>query len=325
MKYLLRLACLVLIVLASGCANIAEQKRHLSSKHESITTYGDMQFELLALDQPRTISLDSESPAFSFAEGKSYFAATQIPPATQPRFITFQSEMNGALMNMVNILIPRFAFLDGSKHLLGTEIASEIRRTTDFFRGTSFEGRVAVPQSAEYLVVYASSKMEPSLFAFSQNGTRWPVALAPAGKTRISITTQAVATIADSGFSESGAKAQLFMVTEIDGRSIPNASSESSKASVGTGFRLTTVLASREVPVRALKLRLVGTHKTGAPIQALFNMASGSFFSVTGIVDFTPVAGTSYIVKGELKNEGSSIWIEDAATGRQVTEKIVAQ
>lgn len=326
MKFLLlRLASLLLIVLASGCANIAEQKQHLSSKQESVTTYGDMEFELLALDRPRAISLDGESPTFFFAEGRSYFAATQLPPATQQRFVTFQSEMNGSLLNRANILIPRFAFLDSSKHLLGTETASEIRRTTDFFRGTSFEGRVAVPRSAEYLVVYASDKTEHSLFVFSQNGTRWPVALTPAGKTIISMTTQAVATIADSGFSESGAKAQLFMVTEIDGRSIPNANTESSKASVGTGFRLTTVLTSREVPVKTMKLKLVGTHITGAPIHALFNMASGSFFSVTGTVDFTPTAGAKYIVKGELKKEGSSIWIEDTATGRQVTEKIVAQ
>lgn len=290
----------------------------------TVTEFAQMQFEALVPGQSRTITLDSKSPTFSFAEGKSYFVATSLPPTTAPRFITFQSDMSGPLMNMINVMIPRFAFLDSSKQLLGTESAAQIRRNTDRFRGTFFEGRVPVPQSAAYAVVFASDKTEPPLIALSANGTKWPVPLAPAGKTLLSVTTQAVATIADSGFSETDTRAQLFMVAEVDGQSIPNASSESSRASSGAGFRLTTLLTSREVPARTLKLKLVGTHQTGAPIQSLIGMAAGTFFSVTCVVDFTPTAGISYVVKGELKKEGSSIWIEDATTGRPVTEKVIA-
>lgn len=324
MNSLIRLIASALVILASGCANVTELKRDLSVRNVTVTEFAQMQFEALVPGQPRTISLDSESPTFSFPEGKSYFAAASLPQTTGPRFITFQSDMSGPLMNMVNVLIPRFAFLDSSKQLLKTEGAIEIRRNADYFRGTSFAGRVPVPQSAAYAVIFAADKAEPALFAFSPNGTKWPVPLAPAGKTRLSVTTQAVATIADSGFSETDAKAQLFMVAEVDGQNIPNASSESSRASAGAGFRLTTLLTSREVPARALKLKLVGTHKTGAPIQSMLGMAAGTFFSVTGVVDFTPTAGGSYVVKGELKKEGSSIWIEDAATGRPVTEKVIA-
>lgn len=324
MNTLVRLIASALVILASGCANVTELKRDLSAKNVTVTEFPQMQFEALVPGQPRTITLDSESPTFSFAEGKSYFSATSLPQTSGPRFITFQSDTSGPLMNMMNVMIPRFAFLDSSKQLLRTESATQIRRNTDRFRGTFFEGRVPVPQSAAYAVVFASDKTEHPLIAFSANGTRWPVPLAPAGKTRVSVTTQAVATIADSGFSETDTRAQLFMVAEVDGQSIPNASSESSQASSGAGFRLTTLLTSREVPARALKLKLVGTHKTGAPIQSLLGMAAGNFFSVTGVVDFTPSAGVGYVVKGELKKEGSSIWIEDATTGRHVTEKVIA-
>lgn len=324
MNSLVRLIAAALVILASGCANVTELKRDLSARDVTVTDFSQMQFEAPVLGQLRTISLGSGSPIFSFAEGKNYFAAISLPQTTEPRFITFQSDMSGPLMNMVNVLIPRFAFLDSLKHLVDTASALEIRRSADFVHGTSFEGRVPVPQAAAYVVVFASEKAEPPLFTFSPNGTKWPVPLASAGKTRLSVTTQAVATIADSGFSETDAKAQLFMVAEVDAQSIPNASSESSRASSGAGFRLSTRLTSREVPARALKLKLVGTHKTGAPIQSLFGMAAGTFFSVTGVVDFTPIAGGSYVVKGELKKEGSSIWIEDTATGRPVTEKVVA-
>ena len=115
------------------------------------------------------------------------------------------------------------------------------------------------------------------------------------------------------------------MVTEVDGERVPNSNSESSKISSGTGFSLNTVFATREVPAKALKLKLVATHITGAPIHALFSHAAGTFFSVDGVVDFTPLAGGKYVVKGELKKEGSSVWIEDETTGRVVTEKIVAR
>lgn len=69
---------------------------------------------------------------------------------------------------------------------------------------------------------------------------------------------------------------------------------------------------------------LVGTHETGAPIHALFSMARGTFFSVEGVIQFTPAGGGDYVVKGELGKASSAVWIEDAVTGRRVTEKIVS-
>lgn len=52
------------------------------------------------------------------------------------------------------------------------------------------------------------------------------------------------------------------------------------------------------------------------------SMAAGTFFSVEGVVDFRPVAGRNYLVKGELKKDGSPIWIEDEASGEIVTVKV---
>ena len=72
-----------------------------------------------------------------------------------------------------------------------------------------------------------------------------------------------------------------------------------------------------------MKLKLRGTHITGAPIHARFSQAAGTFFSVEGTVEFTPSPGGYYEVKGELKKEGSSVWIEDARTDERVTEKII--
>ena len=131
-----------------------------------------------------------------------------------------------------------------------------------------------------------------------------------------------VATIADSGFAESGSKAQMFVVAEIDGNPVRNSVGASRSASHGQGFNLTTRFISRPVPAQPMKLKLLGTHTTAAPIHAIFSQAAGTFFSVEDTVDFTPVPGGTYVVKGELRQEGSSVWLEDRATGKPVTKKV---
>ncbi|MES2840666.1 MAG: hypothetical protein V4794_10335 [Pseudomonadota bacterium] len=132
-----------------------------------------------------------------------------------------------------------------------------------------------------------------------------------------------VATVSDSGFAEDGTKAQLFVLAEVDGNGIPNSFGASAGASYGKGFALTTRVVDRQVPAKPMKVKLRASHTTGAPIQAMFSQAAGTFFSVDGVVDFTPKADGKYVVKGELKKEGSSVWIEDANTNQPVTEKIL--
>ncbi len=134
-----------------------------------------------------------------------------------------------------------------------------------------------------------------------------------------------VATIADSGFAESGSKAQMFVVAEVDGNAIRNSIGASASASYGQGFSLTTRFISRPVPAKPMKLTLRGTHTTAAPIHAIFSQAAGTYFSVEGVVDFTPAPDGNYVVKGELKKDGSSVWLEDRATGASVTAKITGR
>ena len=133
------------------------------------------------------------------------------------------------------------------------------------------------------------------------------------------------ATIADSGQAESASKAQLFALTSIDGHLIMNSFLDSSNASRGMGDRLTVVLSKRMVPAKPMKATLKASHETGAPIHAIADKIAGTFFSVEGTVDFTPKANGHYVVRGELKKEGSSVWIEDADTGLPITGKITGK
>jgi hypothetical protein len=67
-------------------------------------------------------------------------------------------------------------------------------------------------------------------------------------------------------------------------------------------------------------LTLRGSHATGAPVHALASQMAGTFFSVEDTVDFLPEPDHVYVVKGDLKKAKSSVWIEDVATGKPVTQ-----
>lgn len=124
-----------------------------------------------------------------------------------------------------------------------------------------------------------------------------------------------LATIRDTGYQEDDTKALMFVVVEIDGNPIRNSLGASAAASY----------VHREVPARPMVLRLRGTHVTGAPIHGIFSRVAGTFYSVEGIVQFTPSPGGVYSVRGELKKEGSAVWIEETASYKRVTPKVTGQ
>ena len=130
------------------------------------------------------------------------------------------------------------------------------------------------------------------------------------------------AELSDTVVSDDDTKAQFFVVLEIDGKPVSDSIYETRKAGDGTGLLLTIREVSRAVPVALMKVRLVGRHETATASQAIASRIAGSYFAVEGVVDFTPVAGARYVVKGELAKDGSSVWIEDAATKKPVTDKV---
>jgi hypothetical protein len=132
-----------------------------------------------------------------------------------------------------------------------------------------------------------------------------------------------IAWIQDTAWNDTSSKGQLFYVESIDGNSIINAQRATRSASYGRGFDLTTRSESRSVRIVPMKLRIVGTHVTAAPIHEFASRAAGSFFTVQGDVSFTPEPGKSYRVTGSLTKEVASVWIADQ-DGKPVTEKISA-
>ena len=132
------------------------------------------------------------------------------------------------------------------------------------------------------------------------------------------------AKVKDTGaYIDTWTKGQVFSLTEIDGRQIKDSFGTSIAASRGQGFALSLELQERLVPAKPMTVTLRGSHITGAPIHAIASTVAGTYLSVEGAVSFDPKPDTLYVVKGELKSGASSVWIEEDASGKIVTEKVV--
>lgn len=136
--------------------------------------------------------------------------------------------------------------------------------------------------------------------------------------------TGSTALVRDSGkYIDDWKKAEVFAITEIDGKKIKDTFQASHGASFGQGFNLNLEVTKRPVPARPMQVKIRGSHITGAPIQEIASRAAGTFFSVEGVVAFDPKPDMRYIVKGILQKNGSSVWIEEESSGQVVTDKVV--
>ncbi len=135
--------------------------------------------------------------------------------------------------------------------------------------------------------------------------------------------TGSTASIHDTSTYETSSKGQIFYVNTIDDNTVKNARSATAQASYGKGFRLTTATVTRDVRTVPIRLNIVGTHVTAAPIHEFASRAIGAFFTVSGDVTFTPEKNKNYYVRGSLSKEVASVWIEDGDS-KLVSEKIIA-
>ena len=127
------------------------------------------------------------------------------------------------------------------------------------------------------------------------------------------------AQLADSVKVHSSSKADFFVVEKIDGAGVDNSLNETFRRNQGRGMSMTPYLIDRALIAEApIKLQLKGRTYYAAPIQALAN----TVFQVKGVVEFTPKADATYVVKGELGESYSAVWIEDAETNTAVGQRV---
>ena len=133
------------------------------------------------------------------------------------------------------------------------------------------------------------------------------VALAP------DLKTQPHATLASSHVDVDNDRTDVFRVLEIDGRAMIDPTDMTAK--------------NVEVDHSALLAAGRGTHVAIDALAYYNNTARRLFWDpmhVKGAIDFVPVDGASYVLRGSLTSEQYSVWIENAATHEVVGTKISA-
>lgn len=127
------------------------------------------------------------------------------------------------------------------------------------------------------------------------------------------------AMLEDTAVVHSGSKADMFIAEKANGNDIENSIRQSRIASHGQGFALTTVVTRRAVIAgQPLRIGVKGRTVYAAPIQAL----TSTVYQVAGEVEFTPLPDARYLIRGELGETYSAVWIEDAASKEVVGKKI---
>ncbi|MBV8503444.1 MAG: hypothetical protein JO006_17215 [Paucibacter sp.] len=123
----------------------------------------------------------------------------------------------------------------------------------------------------------------------------------------------------DSAQTQSGSRADFFVVEQLDGAGVDNSLNETVRRNQGRGMSMTPYFISRPlIAEKPIKVSIRGRTHYAAPIQEL----TGTVYQVKGIVEFTPKANGRYAVVGELSESKSAVWIEDAETHQMVGQKV---
>lgn len=107
---------------------------------------------------------------------------------------------------------------------------------------------------------------------------------------------------------------EIYAMTAVDGKGIPNAFGSTSSASEGLGMGMRVKNEERRVLIKPMKVTLFAIVFYPAEISALFNKT----YETRKTVNFHPDAGQTYVVRGKLGDSGSDVWIETAG-GKRVT------
>jgi hypothetical protein len=125
------------------------------------------------------------------------------------------------------------------------------------------------------------------------------------------------ALIKDSVKQHSSEKSDFFVLREIDQATIPNSVASTRIENHGRGFYMAPVVIERLVKAQPGAFTIVARTEYAAPILALTN----TVYQVIGKVQFSPESGKVYVVKGELGESYSSVWIEEEQSHQVIGEK----
>ena len=131
----------------------------------------------------------------------------------------------------------------------------------------------------------------------------------------------ATAKLADSVTSDGGRCASFFFLESYDGHDVQNALIATQRRNSGRGMAMTVEGYSRQVPVQEATFHIMGRTHCAAPIIEVGN----TVYMIEGDVKFAPQGDGQYVIKGELRDDYSAVWVEDLSTGKQRGNKLLVK
>ena len=147
-------ALFLLPFIVAACATpMATQRSELGARSSCCQSLAEFKFETLVLDKEHELTFGSSSLVFNFPTGKSYFAAYRLPAGAK-RALQIKSEFNG--MYIGQYFQPIFTFLDSEKRYVSTSSPPLSFAPPAFapYTVAHMRGGIAVPDSAEFVVIY---------------------------------------------------------------------------------------------------------------------------------------------------------------------------
>lgn len=114
----------------------------------------------------------------------------------------------------------------------------------------------------------------------------------------------------------------FFFVQEIDDiAEAQNNMDASVRASRGQGRSMSFKKVEHQVPAGKHRLKLVGQYAYAAPVESLFRSATN--YRVEGEIEVNLHPALEYRVRGVLEEFRQEVWLEEAASGDRIGEKLV--
>jgi maltose operon periplasmic protein len=140
---------------ATGTFLPPEHNQKLAQTKLCCASYRDMKYAKLTLGQETTAALTLESPVFEFPNGRSFFAAFELP--ANSRAIILKTYPVNMLYNRTgHVLIPAVHFLDAGHQVVATLKPPYVARNPLMIGNSWGEAEVLIPGAARYIVLLDS-------------------------------------------------------------------------------------------------------------------------------------------------------------------------
>jgi maltose operon periplasmic protein len=162
-----------------GCAPEYQQSASvLENASITNTSFGDFQYESLLGGEVKKVEITAHSPAFHFAEGKSYYAAFQMPEYAVHYQIRVLSTLVGVAIDESCVFYPMVILLDSSFFITRTFAEEDfrfnrIKRMVTWGIPYAYETVIPVSegnQHEKYMIVYSTPQQQRGEVSFEIMG-----------------------------------------------------------------------------------------------------------------------------------------------------------